>query len=76
MGYHADPAGFVQPRKAPGGRDLPVADWTWVARRLPGRTGLGGHHRLARPNGVFGYCLGCQMYVLIRRSSPARGVSA
>ena len=47
MGYHADPAGFVQPRRAPGGGDLPVADWTWVlvpdqAAGPPARAGRGG----------------------------------
>jgi len=29
MGYHADPADFIRPRQAPGGGDLPVAEWTW-----------------------------------------------
>ena len=35
MGYHADPADFVQPRQAPGGGDLPVAEWTWVPVAAP-----------------------------------------
>ena len=35
MGYHADPADFVQPRLAPGGGDLPVADWTWAPVPAP-----------------------------------------
>lgn len=35
MGYHADPADFVQPRQAPGGGDLPVAEWTWVPVPAP-----------------------------------------
>jgi hypothetical protein len=35
MGYHADPADFVQPRQAPGGGDLPVAEWTWIPVPAP-----------------------------------------
>jgi len=29
MGYHADPADFIQPGHDPGGGDAPVAAWTW-----------------------------------------------
>ncbi len=29
MGYHADPADFVQPRRDPDGGEAPVAAWTW-----------------------------------------------
>ena len=29
MGYHADPADFIQPRQDPDGGDAPVAAWTW-----------------------------------------------
>jgi hypothetical protein len=35
MGYRADPADFVQPRQAPGGGDLPVAEWTPVPVPAP-----------------------------------------
>ena len=35
MGYHADPADFIAPRQAPGGGDLPVAEWTWVPVPAP-----------------------------------------
>ena len=35
MGYHADPADFVQPQQAPRGGDLPVAEWTWAAVPAP-----------------------------------------
>jgi hypothetical protein len=35
MGYHADPADFVQPGQAPGGGDLPVAEWTWAVVPAP-----------------------------------------
>ena len=29
MGYHADPADFIQPRQDPDGGEAPVAAWTW-----------------------------------------------
>jgi hypothetical protein len=29
MGYHADPADFIQPQPDPDGGDAPVAAWTW-----------------------------------------------
>jgi hypothetical protein len=35
MGVHADPADFVQPQRAEGGGDLPVADWAWVLVPAP-----------------------------------------
>ena len=35
MGYHADPADLVCPGQAPGGGDLPVAQWTWAAVPAP-----------------------------------------
>ena len=35
MRYHADPADFVQPRRAEGGDYLPVADWAWTPVPAP-----------------------------------------
>ena len=35
MGYHADPADFVQPGQGAGGGDLPVAEWTWAVVPAP-----------------------------------------
>ena len=32
MGYHADPADFIQPGLDPGGGEAPVAAWTWSSR--------------------------------------------
>jgi hypothetical protein len=29
MGYHADPADFIQPEQDPDGAEVPVAAWTW-----------------------------------------------
>jgi hypothetical protein len=29
MGYHADPADFIQPQRDPDGGEAPVAAWTW-----------------------------------------------
>jgi len=29
MGYHADPADFILPTRDAGGREAPVAAWTW-----------------------------------------------
>jgi hypothetical protein len=35
MGYHADPADFEQPGRAPGGWDLLAAEWTWAVVPAP-----------------------------------------
>jgi hypothetical protein len=29
MGFHADPADFIQPQPASDGGEVPVAAWTW-----------------------------------------------
>lgn len=44
MGYHTDPADFVEPRAAPGGSGAaPVAAWTWKPVPAPaGQTGKRG----------------------------------
>jgi hypothetical protein len=44
MGYHADPADFVQPQDEDGAGDAPVATWTWSLVPAPavGTVAAGG----------------------------------